>query len=609
MAPASSTTPSLRKAEAEPLLRRDTHWSLLERIFSNDQAVFRLNAKSEKRVTFGELYYLDWLSSSKLSKTLKEKFIADKQATLKVCMAALLVNVGRINTTLVFTPTQSRTFNCLPCVQAYEPGGKLLQDAPRLKSLLKGSCEGPRAPPTWEALKALQASASPKPLTNPINLIFLMTTPEATSVKAEHFSDSDLEFYHLFSKSDLTTDSRARAFLWLCYHYIETNGTLEEALTNPFGQPEAGLLVPTLVPCDEGAIAAENIDTPEELEYAEFAVRQRRLYLENAVLKVEQSKQDAASKETAKDGEIPVEEQAASEDIKVEGEETPAAEKLKTLENTPLDKLKKASRPPTKRPNRSKASPRTPVVLGEDGQPIAEPTRRSSRKVKRKTYDSMGSSEGEGEGGEERRQKRSQHDGDRAVGPAAQAAQEEWAKKVATRQQQMLSHALRRKHKYHLHKRQKQSAIQREFAAMQNFEGGTFLGADDMEALFEPLDDFDTLLQYQVQHNHVNSANGGGDVGMTTGHVVANLMTPIAAANGALAAEQNPSMISGPVKRDLQQATAFAWREDWGEEAGRLGRALQYALGKVNGAYGAASKSEQQTDATMPPSFKIRLKF
>jgi uncharacterized protein (DUF2267 family) len=249
--------------------------------------------------------------------------------------------------------------------------------------------------------------------------------------------------------------------------------------------------------------------------------------------------------------------------------------------------------------------------------PILEPTRRSSRKVKRKTYDSMGSSEGEVEAGESRRVGRNQNQGDRAQGPAAQAAAEEWAKKVAARQKQMLAHGLRRKQQYHQRKRLKKTAIQREFETMAQQDGGIQLVQDDMEALFEPLDDFDILLQYQNQHNHTNSANGASDVRERTGHILANHMAPAAAANAALAAELNPNMISVPVKRDLQQATAFYWRDDWGDEPSRLARALNKALLRVDASYGSIAKTNgttdsadaNQVDVAPTSSFKIRLKF
>lgn len=344
MPPAASLATSLKKGEGEPLDRHDVQYALLEKIFNDERAVFTPRPKSEydfpgSRIPFGALYVEDFLSSNKLSKTLKEKFQSDMDVTKKVCMASLLVNTGRINTTLVFTPTQARTYNPIPSIQAYGSGHKMLQDAPRLKGILKGSCD--RAPSEWETLRAAQQAGAPKPLSNPINLVFLLSS-SATHLDVPHFKDYAFLPHELLSDTRFTSDSRARAFLWLMYHYIETDGTKEEAQTNPFGPSPLEFLVPTLEAATEGESLAENVDLPTEVEYSTKMWEERKRYL---ALSAQKAIEATPSRTTGSNG-------------------TPALHRSASGETA-----------------RDRADSLTPSMLDDT-------IRRSSRKVKRKTYDS-----------------------------------------------------------------------------------------------------------------------------------------------------------------------------------------------------------------------------
>lgn len=284
MPPAASLATSLKKGEGEPLNRHDIQYSLLQKIFNDTTAVFTPRPGSvydipNNRVTFGDLYIDDFLASAKLSKTLKEKFINDPVVTRKVCMASLLVNTGRINTTLVFTPTQARTYNPIPSIQAYGSGHKMLQDAPRLKGILKGSCEDPtQSPPDWEILRTAQRSGAPKPLSNPINVVFLLSS-SATTIDMAHFKDYAFLPHELLSDARFTSDSRARAFLWLMYFYLETDASLEEAQSNPFGASPGDYLVPHLETAADGELLAENVDLPVEVQYSTKMWEERKRYL------------------------------------------------------------------------------------------------------------------------------------------------------------------------------------------------------------------------------------------------------------------------------------------------------------------------------------------
>ena len=50
--------------------------------------------------TFSEIYIDAMARSSKTSKILKEKLLSERSAALNMAMVCLLVNVGRMNTTL-----------------------------------------------------------------------------------------------------------------------------------------------------------------------------------------------------------------------------------------------------------------------------------------------------------------------------------------------------------------------------------------------------------------------------------------------------------------------------------------------------------------------------
>ena len=53
-----------------------------------------------KNHTFAEIYIDAMAKSSKCSKILKEKLLQDTEGAISMAMVCLLVNVGRMNTTL-----------------------------------------------------------------------------------------------------------------------------------------------------------------------------------------------------------------------------------------------------------------------------------------------------------------------------------------------------------------------------------------------------------------------------------------------------------------------------------------------------------------------------
>jgi len=94
-----------------------------------------------------------------------------------------------------------------------------------------------------------------------------------------HFS-GNLDFIDLFSRENVSSLSRARAFLWLCYHYLESPSSDSdddydgEGLCNPFNDSR-GRDAPTFIFLSESEVAQENVDPDDEKILGEKLVLQR----------------------------------------------------------------------------------------------------------------------------------------------------------------------------------------------------------------------------------------------------------------------------------------------------------------------------------------------
>lgn len=163
---------------------------------------------------------------------------------------------------------QLRTYHAIPSLQAHQDPNsyKQLQDAPRLKSILKGASEDRAEPNTTDKIRH-----QPIPRTNPVNLIFVLANC-ASKVTQMHFPPGR-DFFDLIMRPTLTSRSRATAFLWLMWFYLESDFTIEGAMENPFGAGydyQLGLGnqgVPPLEEMSEEDMRKENVDPPEELDY------------------------------------------------------------------------------------------------------------------------------------------------------------------------------------------------------------------------------------------------------------------------------------------------------------------------------------------------------
>lgn len=176
---------------------------------------------------------------------------------------------------------QLRTYHAIPSLQAYQDPNsyKQLQDAPRLKSILKGASEDRQEPNSLDKIK-LQAI----PRTNPVNLIFVLSQ-FATKVTELHFPP-DRDFYDVLMAEEVSSYSRARAFLWLMWFYLESDFTEEGAEENPFGAGVDYDLdvrnqgVPRYRYLNEEEQAMENVDSPAEIEFGLNKQKERKRIIE-----------------------------------------------------------------------------------------------------------------------------------------------------------------------------------------------------------------------------------------------------------------------------------------------------------------------------------------
>ncbi|KAJ1329417.1 Ino eighty subunit 1 [Microdochium nivale] len=299
----------LKKDDGEPLWRRDIQYDFLKAVFDDDRKVFTNNYEGDKsnKQNFADLYIDTMARSSKTSKVLRDKLLSDREAAKSMAMVCLLVNVGRMNTTLNFFPemrAQLRTYHAIPSLQARQDASayKQLQDAPRLKSILKGAAEDRVEPGELSDFKDIEA-----PRTNPVNLIFLLCA-SAAHVAELHFP-AGFEFHDLIMKTKYTSQSRANAFLWVVWFYLESDFTEEGCEENPFGAgvdygtDVANQGIPRLEEMTEEQEALENIDPKEEVDFGheKQAHRARIIAADQAYMAEHQSKRGGRTKNNAED--------------------------------------------------------------------------------------------------------------------------------------------------------------------------------------------------------------------------------------------------------------------------------------------------------------------
>lgn len=95
----------LKKEDGVPLWRKDIQYDFLKYVFEDEKKVFHKVSDKSYGHTFADIYLDAMAKSSKCSKILKDKLLTERPAALNMAMVCLLVNVGRMNTTLNCTET------------------------------------------------------------------------------------------------------------------------------------------------------------------------------------------------------------------------------------------------------------------------------------------------------------------------------------------------------------------------------------------------------------------------------------------------------------------------------------------------------------------------
>jgi len=90
----------LKKEDGVPLWRKDIQYDFLKFVFEDNKKVFHKASDSTSGHTFADIYLDAMAKSSKCSKILKDKLLTERAAAINMAMVCLLVNVGRMNTTL-----------------------------------------------------------------------------------------------------------------------------------------------------------------------------------------------------------------------------------------------------------------------------------------------------------------------------------------------------------------------------------------------------------------------------------------------------------------------------------------------------------------------------
>ncbi|PVG04594.1 hypothetical protein CPB86DRAFT_771281 [Serendipita vermifera] len=264
--------------DGEPLLRKTIQYDFLQALFEDQTACFTdttLPAPNNK-VNFNALYRKSLINSTKMTGSQRVKMEQFPEFGLVMAQVCLLVNIGRINTTLAFYPdmrTALRYYHSIPSLQRDETTRQHMYDAARMKTVLKG-CVGNENPPATTPQEILDRQASGiRPACNPVAALFAFTT-HGNLITKEHIREC--EFTDLFLPTPIPSKARARALLWLLYRYIE-----DSKGPNPFQDASAKTpkFCPPLPRMSMEEMDKENVDTLEELEYGRRMLQYRIEFL------------------------------------------------------------------------------------------------------------------------------------------------------------------------------------------------------------------------------------------------------------------------------------------------------------------------------------------
>lgn len=106
-----------------------------------------------------------------------------------------------------------------------------------------------------------------------------------------HF-DGNLNFLDLFLPRSLSSADRARAFLWLMYHYLE-EPSAPSPFADSFSMANLGK-APLVRKISKAEKARENVDTREEIEWGQKMSGERHIFLQKLVSQTDMDKKPRA---------------------------------------------------------------------------------------------------------------------------------------------------------------------------------------------------------------------------------------------------------------------------------------------------------------------------
>ncbi|TFY62154.1 hypothetical protein EVJ58_g4032 [Rhodofomes roseus] len=291
----------IKRGDAEPLTREDLQYDLLYYIFADRTVAFvDFLAPGKPLVNFCDLYVNALYNSSKCSKVLKDKMVETPAFAIEFAKISLLTNVGRINTTMAFFPemkTALRSYHPVPSLQKTDGN---LQDAPRIKNCLKAALlpsEFKGTPPSSPLEILEKARAGQIPPTSVVNLIFVLANSNNSQQIAHSHFDPPVEFLDLFLPVNLSSNSRAKAFLWLMFHYLQ-GPDKPNPFDDDYSRANPGK-VPRLRHLTPEEMARENVDPADEIEWGRRMSTQRSKFLKELVDEMEAEKKKAREPQPA----------------------------------------------------------------------------------------------------------------------------------------------------------------------------------------------------------------------------------------------------------------------------------------------------------------------
>ncbi|KAI7957418.1 hypothetical protein MJO28_004513, partial [Puccinia striiformis f. sp. tritici] len=288
--PTNQATPSsskdnsgwaLKKLDGEMFTRADIQYDLMSNIF-NDRTFQFTSPLDQRAISFKELYVETLSRFSKAAKSTVRQLDDNPNWATNFCIASFLINIGRINTTVAFYPelrAYMRTYHPIPCLQKDEYCQTNLQDAPRIKTMLK-SCQLPsefnNEPDSLPEI-AKRSALGYRPPTTVVNLIFELFSVEPY-VSMKYFPDGFV-LHDLFSPTTIPTKLRAYAFLWLMHHFLEDPSSMNDFQHESKVEAFQLARLEDIQPDSSLGDAPENVDTEEEIQWGKDMQTYRKEFL------------------------------------------------------------------------------------------------------------------------------------------------------------------------------------------------------------------------------------------------------------------------------------------------------------------------------------------